>query len=181
MRKVIVYIAQSLDGFIAGPDGNVDWLEKYAPQQAAEQSYESFIQNVDTVIMGWKTYHQIAAELSAGEWIYKGMKTWVITHRNMTSDEQISFTDENPASLISHLQKEDGKDIWICGGASLIRQLLDEDRIDLLQISVLPVLLGNGIRLFSSSDKTAPLLLLSVQDKGGMAEILYQTVHQRDA
>ena len=81
MRTVVLYIGMSLDGFIAGPDGNVDWMG--GGQDGAAESgdaYSRFLRDVDTVVMGWNTYHQITAELSPGVWPYEGLTAYVVTH-----------------------------------------------------------------------------------------------------
>lgn len=81
-------------------------------------SYLEFIKEMDTVLMGWNTYHQIVEELSPKQWIYDDLTTYVVTHKNLASSEKIRFTDSNPAELIRSLKKEKGKGIWICGGAN---------------------------------------------------------------
>ena len=80
MRKVVLFIAMSLDGFIADRRGGVDWLSGQG-SGASFDAYGAFIQNVDTVLMGWNTYHQIITELAPGEWPYTGLACYVFTHR----------------------------------------------------------------------------------------------------
>ena len=108
MRKVILYIAMSLDGYIADENGGVGW-----------GSYPEFVRGIDTVVMGWKTYHQVMTELSPDEWVYGDLMAYVITHREETSSEKIRFVHEVPSDLIQNLKETKGKDIWICGGASI--------------------------------------------------------------
>lgn len=71
--------------------------------------------------MGWNTYHQIVTELSPDEWVYEKFTTYVFTHKKQESSEKIQFTEEKPAELLRKLRIEAGKDIWICGGADLVR------------------------------------------------------------
>ena len=137
MRKAILYIGMSLDGYIADARGGVDWMTGQNETEETEgtgetgDSYESFIKTVDTVIMGWNTYHQIITELSAGKWVYEGLTSWVITHRTKqsakTAKSPLLFTDRSPCDLVKRLKKEEGKNIWICGGADIVRQLMGED------------------------------------------------------
>ena len=153
MRKTVLYIGMSLDGYIADPNGGVGWMNGQEESAENGDSYENFIKTVDTVIMGWNTYHQVTTELSVGEWVYEGLTTWVITHRTAEEGEKatespILFTDRSPCDLVKSLKKEEGKNIWICGGADIVRQLMEEDLIDVYHISILPILLGDGIRLF---------------------------------
>lgn len=173
MRKIILFIAMSLDGCIADCEGKVDWLGGQGTEEMPD-TYAEFVTQVDTVIMGWNTYHQIVTELSPDEWVYQGLDSYVITHRNCPSTERIHFSGENPCNLIRTLQKEDGKDIWICGGADLVSQVMAEDLIDIYYISVIPVLLGKGIRLFGSGERKIPLKLLRTQSYDGITDLVYE-------
>ena len=89
MRKVILFIAMSLDGYIANQNGGVDWLQGQDSNQETKDIYTEFIQNIDTVIMGWNTYHQIVTELSPDQWIYSSLQSYVITHNQKESTENI--------------------------------------------------------------------------------------------
>ena len=73
MRRIILFIAMSLDGYIADEKGGVGWLSDTQTEENGEDSYSHFIKEIDTVVMGWNTYHQIVTELSPGEWVYKGL------------------------------------------------------------------------------------------------------------
>lgn len=173
MREIALFIAASLDGYIADASGKVDWLEGQEEQTEMPDVYGEFIKEVDTVIMGWNTYHQIVTELSPDEWVYKGLTSYVITHRTVCSTEEIRFTDENPRELVRRLQKENGKSIWICGGANLIGQLIQENLIDRYYITVIPIPLGRGIRLFPSGKQEIKLRLESVQNYNGITDLVY--------
>lgn len=124
--------------------------------------------------MGYHTYHQIITELSPEEWVYRDFKTYVMTHRKLKSVEGIMFTDDNPVSLVKRLSKEYGKDIWICGGAHLVQQLAGEDLIDQYYISVIPTLLGSGIRLFGEVQKEIKLRLVKTQVYNGITDLVYE-------
>lgn len=173
MRKVSLFIAMSLDGYIADSKGGVDWLQGQGSDQENIDSYFEFIENIDTILMGWNTYHQIVTELSPEEWIYSDFTTYVITHNEQNSTEKIRFTDTNPVDLIKKLKKENGKDIWICGGANLVGQLVNEDLIDCYYITVIPTLLGSGIRLFESVKHEIKLRLLNTRAYNGMTDLIY--------
>ena len=156
MRRIILFIAMSLDGYIADEKGGVDWLSGIQTEEG-EDSYSSFIKGIDTVVMGWNTYHQVATELSPGEWVYHGLTAYVWTHRKDAAGiplEDIRFTSESPAALLERLKREPGKDIWVCGGAELIRQLMDADAIDVFHLSIIPTLLGDGIRLLGAGRRS---------------------------
>lgn len=174
MRKVILYIAMSLDGYIADSRGGVDWL---GGQEAAGEdtgTYDEFVKGIDTILMGWNTYHQVVTELSPQQWIYKDFITYVITHRESRSTEQIRFTDESPVSLLKGLKEQEGKDIWVCGGASLAGQLMEADLIDLYRISIIPTILGSGIRLFGALSKEQKLTLTGTRRNHGIVELTYR-------
>lgn len=174
MRQTILFIAMSLDGYIADSDGGVGWLNGQGSDDENVDTYSEFVKEIDTVLMGGKTYRQIVTELSPDEWIYGNLKTYVITHAKQDSAENIVFTDEKPTELLKRLAKEQGKNIWICGGADLVNQLMAEDMIDRYYISVIPTLLGAGIRLFGHTEKEIPLKLLKSQTYNGIAELIYE-------
>lgn len=129
MRKVVLFIAMSLDGYIADEHGSVDWLEGQNPDEKTPDTYAEFIKDVDTVIMGWNTYDQVVTELSPDEWVYHGMMSYVVTHRELPSTEEIVFTKKSPCGIVKELRQKEGKKIWICGGANVIQQLVKADLI----------------------------------------------------
>lgn len=90
MKKVILYISISIDGYIADSDGNVGWIDSCGIPEEVAGCYERFIAGIDSVVMGWRTYHQIVTELSPDNWVYEGMESYVITHRQL-DDEGDSF------------------------------------------------------------------------------------------
>lgn len=173
MRKSILFIAMSLDGYIADSSGGVDWLKGQGSDSENLDVYSEFVKGIDTILMGWNTYEQVITELSPAEWIYSDFTTYVITHHEADSTEQIQFVHEDPAVLLRRLKSEDGKNIWICGGASLIGQLMDQDLIDQYDISVIPTLLGSGIRLFGNMKKEIKLKLIKTQTYNGITDLIY--------
>ena len=173
MRKISLFIAMSLDGYIADHKGDVDWLRGQGNDDENIDVYSEFVKDIDTILMGWNTYYQIITKLSPDEWIYDDFTTYVITHRECTSSEKIRFNNTNPVDLISRLKEENGKDIWVCGGANLVQQLMNEDFIDYYYITVIPTLLGSGIRLFENGKKEIRLKLLNTQSYNGMTDLIY--------
>ena len=174
MRKVILFIAMSLDGYLADSEGKVGWLGGQGNDEEMVDTCSEFVTHVDTVVMGWNTYNQIITELSPEEWVYSGLTSYVVTHRDCVSAERIRFVNENPCSLISELKNREGKDVWICGGADIVRQLMAEDLIDVYYISVIPMLLGKGIRLFGGSGTEIPLRLIKTQSYDGITDLIYE-------
>lgn len=174
MRQTILYIAMSVDGFIADAQGGVDWLCGESSTQDTENTgYAAFLQNIDTVIMGRRTYEQIVTDLSPDTWPYDGLVTYVITHQSAPAHDGIYFTNETPTALVQRLQKTSGKDIWICGGATIAQQLLHDHLIDRLHLTLIPTLLGSGIRLFDTLNTAQPLHLVATHTANGMVELIY--------
>jgi dihydrofolate reductase len=171
MRKVILYIAMSLDGYIAREDGSIDWLP--AVDEAGEDyGYGEFIADVDTVLMGRSTYEHI---LKLGAYPYVD-KHGVVFSRSRAGEigEHVSFTAEDPDDVLRSLREEEGKDIWLVGGGDLVSSFLDKGLIDEYCIFIVPVLLGRGITLF---DGPFPETALTLQDtkhyRSGMTRLRY--------
>lgn len=173
MRKVVLFIAMSLDGYIADQNGNVDWLNGQSENEENVDTYSIFIKDVDTVVMGWNTYHQIVTELSPTEWVYADLTSYVITHKELSSTDRIIFTEKNTCDIVNELKQEQGKNIWICGGANIIQQLIKEDLIDEYYILVIPTILGSGIRLFGTIPEEIKLKLVHTQTYNGITELIY--------
>lgn len=173
MRKVVLFIAMSLDGYIADKYGNVDWLNGQDRNEENIDTYSVFVRDVDTIIMGWDTYYQIVNKLSPTEWIYANLTSYVITHRKLSSKNEIFFTEKDPICLVKELKNKEGKNIWICGGANIVQQLVETDLIDEYYISVIPTILGSGIRLFGTISDEMKLKLISTQAYNGIVELIY--------
>ena len=109
MKKVTVFIAMSLDGYIADSKGNVDWLAGQGNDDDNIDSYSEFAKEIDTVVMGWNTYHQIVTELSPDEWVYSDFTAYVITHNTKVSSESIRFVNDSPARLVKKFTGRGGK------------------------------------------------------------------------
>ena len=174
MRKVILFIAMSLDGYIADMSGGVDWLGGQTPGADDMESYNEFIRGIDTVVMGANTYRQLVTELSQDEWVYHGLTSYVVTHDPMQPTEEITFTAENPSRLINRLKAEEGRDIWICGGAAVAGQLIEDNLIDQYYINVIPTILGGGIRLFGSVENEIKLKLVGTRSYNGIVDLVYE-------
>ncbi len=174
MRRVILFIAMSLDGYIADLNGGTGWLEGEAPGENDMVSYEEFVQNVDTVVMGANTYRQLVTELSPGEWVYPALTSYIVTHVPEQSTDRLIFTDEHPCRLINRLKNEAGKDIWICGGAAIVKQLMEADLIERYIINVIPTILGGGIRLFDTLEKEIRLKLIKTRSYNGITDLVYE-------
>jgi len=174
MRNVVLYIAMSLDGFIADVDGDVSWLAGDGSDPENPGSYSDFYQSIDTIILGKKTYDQITTKLSPNLWPYKDKISYIITHGIVSTNEYIKTTDKSLSEIIIELKHGEGKDIWICGGASMVRQLIELDLIDTYHITIIPTLLGNGISLFNENHSKINLKLFKTVTYNGMVDLIYQ-------
>lgn len=172
-RKVILYISQSLDGFIADSKGNVDWISGNNENYDSDYGYEIFIKDIDTVILGATTYKQITNELSPNKWVYENLQSYVLTRERIEDTPNIKYVNMNIKELINRLQKENGRNIWICGGASLLNQCVKENLIDEYQITTVPVILGSGIRLFEENNKKIRLELKDIKEENGFIIGIY--------
>lgn len=174
MRKIVLFIAMSLDGYIADSNGGVGWLEGELPEENDMVSYQEFIKDIDTVIMGSNTYNQLVTELSPNEWMYPHFTSYIVTHHPKQSTDEIRFTDESPAQLVTRLKAETGKDIWVCGGAAIVRQLVQNDLIDKYYINVMPTILGSGIHLFDTLENEMKLKLIQTKSYNGITDLVYE-------
>ncbi len=174
MRKVILYIAMSVDGYITDQDGGVAWLTGEDEEHPYKGSYPSFIKTVDTVVMGHTTYRAVTETLSPESWPYRGLKTYVLTHQTMDDLKNIFFTDRPLAELIGELKQAEGKDIWICGGAETANQMLAADLIDRYHITVIPKITGGGLKLFNENNPVIDLRLISLYSENGMTDLIYE-------
>ena len=175
MRDVVLFIAMSLDGYIAAPDGNVDWLGGQDAGSNDFGSYERFIAGVSDVVMGYTTYHQLTTELMPGAWPYAAKSSYVLTHRKSEEEQAgIEFTHETLGALIGRLKAQPGGEIWICGGASVANQCIRQGLVDRYHISVIPTMRGKGIRLFEGMEEPIPLRLLSTEQYNGIVDLVYR-------
>jgi len=134
MRKLMLFIAASLDGYIARPEGSIDWMFT-----DHDYGYPAFFAGIDTVIMGRKTYD---LALSFGAYPYAGTEGYVFSHEQRPPDGNVAFVSEAPASFVDRLKRLEGRDIWLVGGSEIIAECLAHDLVDELIISVHPPVAG---------------------------------------
>lgn len=151
MKKIILYIAASLDQRIAEADGGLEWLTEFPNPEKTDYGYKDLLASVDTVIMGGRTYREILNMDAI--WPYPEQMTYVISHHNWEAKENVRFITENIIETISELRNEEGKNIWLVGGGELISMLLAANLIDEMHITYIPVILGKGIPLFPEQSK----------------------------
>lgn len=173
-RKVILYIATSLDGYIAKPNDNLDFLS-IVEKEGEDYGYASFIKSVDTVVLGRKTYDWIIAHVP--EFHHADKKTYIITRTARPDAGNITFYTEDLKDLILKLKSETGKNIFIDGGAEIVNELLKENLIDEFVISIIPILVGDGIKLFKDGRPEQKLTLISTkQFETGLTQLHYKRI-----
>ena len=155
MRPVLYRVAASVDGYIAGPRGEVDWIV-HDPTVDLAKVYES----VDTVLLGRRTY-ELTRQPGASPWP-RGWQIYAFS-RTLAPEEHpgvtVVRTDAGPR--VAALRAAPGREIWLFGGASLFRSLLRAKQVDFVEVMVIPVLLGGGIPLLEVG---APLTRLALED-----------------
>jgi dihydrofolate reductase len=173
-RKVIVHIAASADGYIARPDGDLDWLTS-RPAPEGFYGMNAFMKSIDTQLLGRKTY-EVALRL--GETFdAKKSRTVVFSRHAPPADAPagVEFVNEAIGPFVSRLREQPGKDIWLMGGGELIASFLDEQAIDEFVISVVPVFIGDGIPLIARRHRHVPLELHSVERfDDGLVQLHYR-------
>ena len=163
-RKIIVYIATSADGFIARPDGSVDWLDR--PRPKGNYGMGAFYKSIDTVLWGRKTC-DMALDFQKkgvpGSAFDTRVKNYVFTRSLPQSPAPagVEFVSEPIKAFATRLRKKTGKDIWMMGGAGIIASFLDAGEIDEFMIHVIPKFIGEGIPLIAPARRTVPLKLIS--------------------
>ena len=168
MPQVILYIASSVDGYIARIDGDVDWL--FHDQ---DYGYSDFFADVGVVLMGRVTYEQI---LTFGDYPYSGTEGYVFS-RTLAGeeDDNVRFLSDDISGLVAELKTTQDKDIWLVGGGQLIREFLRHDLIDKIVLSVHPVILGAGLLLFPPDTPQRDLTLIDSQSYAtGLAQLTYR-------
>lgn len=171
MRKLILYIATSLDGYIAKPNDDLSFLS-IVQQEGEDYGYADFISAVDTVIMGRKTYNWV---LRHAPFPHADKDTYIITRTSRPAVGKTRFYTGNLKELVIGLKSKAGKHIFCDGGAEIVNELLKDELIDEFIISVIPVLVGSGTRLFQDGRPEQKVKLVSVRSyPSGLTQLHYQ-------
>lgn len=175
-RKVILYIAASLDGYIAKPHDDLSFLA-IVQQEGEDYGYHEFINTVDTVILGRRTYDWVMTQVP--EFPHADKDTYVMTRTARPAIGKTQFYTGSPEALLAKLKSEAGKHIFIDGGAEVVNELLKAKLIDEFIISIIPVLLGEGIRLFHDGRPEQSLSLVSARHfEKGLVQLHYRWADQ---
>lgn len=174
MRKLSLFIATSLDGYIAKPNDDLSFLQM-VEKEGEDYGYAKFTDTIDTLIIGRKTYDYMVREIGSSHYDNGEREVYVITRTEKPASGKTVFYTGNLAELVHRLKSGNGKGIYCDGGAEVIHELLQHDLVDELIISVIPVLLGNGTRLFKDGRPEQPLELISAKNYDtGLTQLHYR-------
>ncbi len=173
MRRIRYSVAMSLDGYIAGPNGENDWII-----MDPDINFSSLMNSFDTILMGRRTFE--AAQTYGGGSL-PGMKAIVVsTTLRQENYPNVTIISENLNDAIGALRAEPGKDIWLYGGGALFRSLLNARLVDAVEVAIIPILLGNGMTLLPPPANRADLRLLQTRlYKTGIISLEYAVENVR--
>ncbi len=178
-RKIVVYIAASVDGYIARPDGDVEWLNR---RPRIDYGMRQFYRTIDTILMGRKTYdwgirYARKHRLKSGVFDTK-LANYVFSRKpRRRAAPGVEFVSEPVKAFARRLRATPGKQIWMMGGGELIASFLDAGEIDEFDIHVIPVLIGKGIPLVAPRHRDVPLrLIASTKYPDGVVRLHYEVL-----
>ena len=172
MRRVLYRVATSLDGFIAGPNGEIDWI---VPDPTVD--FVSLYAGVDTVLLGRRTY-EMTLQPGAPPWP-EGWRIYVFSQTLKAGQQgRVTIVSGNIGATVAALRAESGRDIWLFGGGSLFASLLAARLVDQIEVAVMPVILGSGTPLVSVGAPRSRLTLTrSNTSPSGVVNLQYQVQH----
>lgn len=179
MKNVILDLAVSLDGFIEGPNGETDWCI-----MDDDMDFDGFLDSVDTIFYGRVSYdawgnYQPEEDAASGDkafWNSIHAKNKYVFSRHERNDSNAVFISSGIAEKVAEIKKQDGKDIWLYGGASLIKTFIQLNLIDIYRISVHPVALGKGKPLFEHLKDILELKLTATHSfRSGVVQLIYES------
>ncbi|MBT2561204.1 dihydrofolate reductase [Pedobacter sp. ISL-68] len=173
MRKISLFIAMSLDGYIAKPNDDLSFL-KLVEKEGEDYGYSKFTETIDTLIVGRKTYDYVLKNIGSCHYDNGQRDVYVITRTERPNTGRTIFYTGDLIELAKRLKFENGKNIYCDGGAEVINELLKHNLIDEFIISVVPVLLGNGTRLFKGGRLEQTLKLVATNTfETGLTQLHY--------
>ena len=178
MRKIILDLATTLDGFIEGPDGEIDWCII-----DDDMDFQGFLSSVDTIFYGRVSYDawgnfeptQDTSETEKSLWSAIHSKKKYVFSSELREDLNATFITKNLSEKVKRIKSEEGRDIWLYGGAKLIKTFIDLDLIDTFRLSVHPTILGKGKPLFENLKERFNLKLVGLNKfKSGVVQLIYE-------
>ncbi len=169
----MLYIAQSLDGYIAREDESLDWLLKF--EGTGDHGYAAFYEKIDTILLGRRTYEWILRNVQSG-FPYQGKECYVFSRTFSGQTANVTFVNQDIARFTNSLKQKSGKVIWIVGGAEILSPLLRENLVDDFIIHIAPTIIGQGIRLFQAGAYEMSLELIKVTQYNQFVELHYRRI-----
>ncbi|CCF13063.1 ribD C-terminal domain protein [Brevibacillus laterosporus GI-9] len=174
-RDIILFIAASLDGFIAKEDDDLQWL--FETEGEGDNGYLEMYQSIDTTIMGKNTYEYVRKITEV--FPYSDKKCYVFSTSEQGSNEYVEFVNENVVDFTKKLKEQEGANIWMIGGATILDTFMKENLIDEYMITVTPHILGSGIPLFTEKNPQIDLLLQGTKRYGQFVQLHYKVKHKK--
>ena len=178
--KITIHMVSSLDGIIAKKDNSISWFDisDNYDKGVDGQDPEEFLKTIDCYVMGSRTYeHALELSKSYG-WAYGDKPTIVLTNRNLTTDKpNIEFYSGDLNTLVNEQLKPNYKNVWVAGGATLTKDLIRLKLADEIRVSILPIILGDGLLFFDHIGQEQMLHLTDTTAyKNGMVELCYKII-----
>ncbi|WFR63807.1 dihydrofolate reductase family protein [Paenibacillus amylolyticus] len=170
-NKTILYIAMSLDGYIARLDGSVDWLFD-VEGDGGDNGYAAFYQTIGSVVMGRNTYEEVLT--LSEEFPYADRPTYVLSRSEQPPAPHVQFTTETVDTLIPRLKQNSDGDVWIVGGGILVEAVLAQKLLDEIEVAIIPKVLGEGIPLFPRGTVPSQFKMVRTQTLGQIISIRYK-------
>lgn len=171
--KISIYIATSIDGYIARKDGNLDWLH-YGHTGDEDYGFKNFFNSIDALILGRNTYEVISG---FGDWPYKGKRVTVLSNTLKDVRKEAELFCGQLTDLLSKLHSENVRHVWVDGGITASK-FLEDGLVDELTISIIAMVLGSGIPLFSTMNQEHKCRLISTQSyPSGLVQLKYEVAH----
>ena len=173
MRKIVLYIAASIDNYIAKTDGNIDWLEDPSYIVEGEDfGYGKFYASIDTTLMGNVTYQKVLG--FDVPFPYSDKKNYVFSRSEKGNDKNVEYVSGDIVAFTKQLKKQPGKDIWLVGGGKINTVFLEKGLIDQIILTIIPVTLGDGIPLFQKGTAEKKFILEKSESfKNGMVQLAF--------
>jgi len=170
-RNLVLFIASSLDGYIATKDESLEWL--FNVEGEGDNGFSEFYDTVDTIIMGKRTYDWVMNQ-DLKEFPYKNKECYVFTRSLTENTEDVQFVNGDVTHFVNKLKSQNGKNIWIVGGGELLHTFIQEKLVDEFIITVAPTLLGKGIPLFREGNYQINLSLKKIRNFNQFVELHYE-------
>jgi dihydrofolate reductase len=170
-RKLVLYIATSLDGYIATEDDSLEWLFK--TEGEGDNGYSEFYNTVDTILIGRRTYDWVM-EKEEGKFPYKNKKCYVFSRSEKGKNENVEFINQDVVEFTNKIKRLEGGNIWLVGGGNLLNSFIKERLVDEFIITISPTLIGRGIPLFNKNDFESELKLKGIRRFNQFVELHYE-------